>query len=400
MDLNYIKKIFKSALTLLSAEALSLILATIFSILLGRLLGAEILGTYSIAFVIATIIRTLIDAGFDISIPRDSLSGIDPKSLINNANKFKIISFAITLIPAILLWFSVSSGFAIIIILIWNLIISLSSSYKSLLRANEKFSIISRTEALFNIILYSILFSIFTFTDLYLIYLAYLLTEAIKLFVYTKLTKQFLSNDTNTIAKYSYVELFKNQYKLIIVNLLSVAQYRIPQFSTAWFAGDAALGHYSGAMRFLTLLRIIPGTILNTMLPEFSKPEPKKIKLVQAFSLATLIGISISLAMYFLSDLLIKYTYDFVDAVPILQILSFTFLPVSLNLTLEAFLLSKKLESQVNKALLLSFIFILGFSFYLCPQIGAMGSAIAALSGESALTLLYLIIILNNYIKK
>jgi O-antigen/teichoic acid export membrane protein len=69
-------------------------------------------------------------------------------------------------------------------------------------------------------------------------------------------------------------KLMFSQVKLVSINFFSMLQYRTPMLLLGLVSTQAAIGNYSAGMRFLTLLRVIPGAVFNALLPEYSKnPE-------------------------------------------------------------------------------------------------------------------------------
>jgi len=155
-----------------------------------------------------------------------------------------------------------------------------------------------------------------------------------------------------------------------------------------WFGTPASVGDFSAGLRFLTALRIIPGAMLNTLVPEFSSSRNKKNYMI-LFIIPLVIGIIPSLLLWWFAEPLIKFTFGFKNAVDTLRIVAWTFPFTILNHTLEAELLSRGKEGLINIGLIISLFVILTIAFLMIPNSFAIGAAYAALIGESLLTFVY-----------
>ncbi len=405
-SISYLRKIVNATANLLTANALPLLLMVLFSIILGRKVGPAIFGEFSITMIIGTIFRTLVDAGYNIDIPRQvakDKSGIaENKSgiaeIISRSQALKNNLWLAFVPVIIILGMAVASSQNYLLIIIWTLPYSISSTYKSVLRGMMEMKILARIEVTIQSILFLILIILVYFYDgLWLFFSIFIIFQLVEAGVYhRKLGKmgidspKFISMFIPGFTAIRYAE-YKSQFKLAGVIFLSILQYRMPTLVMGTMSMPAGLGYYTAAMRFLTLLRVIPGTLLNTLLPDISEKMAGKEKyaMMPIILLSLFIGMAIGGGLYLLSSPLIHLTFDFDEAVPVLQILSLSFIFVMVNMTLESFLLAWKREVYVSGSLIASGIFVLIIALILIADYGASGAAWAVICGEFILFLLY-----------
>lgn len=144
---------------------------------------------------------------------------------------------------------------------------------------------------------------------------------------------------------------FYEQRGVTITNILSSLLVRMPSIMLGWFATDAQHGIYAAASRFFTSLRIVPGAVLNTIIPEYSQRSSHSARIRNVMLLALAAAALCSAFLYFGAPLLISYTFSYAESVSILQILALGFGALFLKTTLEGFLLAAHKEHLVNSVL-------------------------------------------------
>jgi O-antigen/teichoic acid export membrane protein len=398
---SFIKRFLESLTALLSADALPLILMALFSIVFGRTQGTEKFGLFSISFVVATITYAMVEAGYEFRISREVASNPEStRQLIEEAAHTRNAIFIVCLIPATGLGYLISDSFVFLILLGWAAARSASSGLKAALRGMGHMRAIAAVELRSTIILYLVNFSlIFFFPDLSLIFIMFFLTELYKSFDYHRKTaKNSEIPPWSTLFRIKLSALkdrkrLGHQFRLVSVNVLSVVHYRSAMIIIGSAGTASMVGIYSAGMRFLTFLRVIPGTSLNVLLPEYSSPGNKKSDIRSGFMVAVASGAAISAGLWAAAPFLMSITFNYPEAVPVLKILAWSFLPIFINHTSEALLLSENRESAINRALSVSAVSIMTAAAVVVPRFGAVGAAWCALGGEILLFLIYTITI-------
>jgi O-antigen/teichoic acid export membrane protein len=155
-----------------------------------------------------------------------------------------------------------------------------------------------------------------------------------------------------------------------------------------------AVGEFTAGMRFVTTLRVIPGAILNTLLPEFSNNnENKKYIKTHLIFFIFLFGFSISFLLWLIAEPLMMLTFGFESAIPVLKILAWGFVLTVCSFSCEAYLISQKKEKFVNFSLVIALISTLISALIYVPTYGAIGASISAIVGEAFLLIAYLLFI-------
>lgn len=386
---------------LLSANGLLYLLTAVFVILFGRERGPEELGIYSFFFILATIIRTIHEAGYEYSLPRD----MNQSGIINIAEiqQIKNLLWLIILIPAAIILYLVTDYPAVLLLLIYNYIFSQSITLKTFFKGKKNMKPIPFIEGLwtFFLMLTNIL-CLYYFYNLILIFIFYSIFELFKwLHYYYAAKNTYGINSVGSLSGFlKFSSLIKvkiairKQIRIIILYFSSSMQFRSPLLALGLFSTQSALGIYSGAFRFLSIFKILPGAILDALLPEFSS-DRSYAKLAKSISYGTLISFVVFLPVYIFADeiIILLLTDKFAESVPILKIMSFMFIPMTINLTLESYLISISRENIINFTLLISAIFILLFSYFSILNFNLEFVAFVALAGEIIITGIYLIII-------
>lgn len=402
-------KLGKSVLALISTDALSLVLMVALSIFLGRTLGEEKFGIFSLSFVITAIFRTLIEAGYDIYIPR--VVAAEPgrlADLLIESQTVKNITWAITLPAAVITGLTLTGGIEFLPLTLWLQFASVTSTLKSALRGLMRMDIILKYETAGNVLLYSLCFlAVFYYPILWLLFMLYPIIEIIKiLFLHYEISVRkkihipgilelflFRFSKVSRVEGGNYFKKYYAQSGLTVINFLSSFQARISTMFLGWFSKPVFVGEFSAGLRFLTAMRIIPGAFLNTLLPELSSGRNKKNWAV-LFVFPFIVGLLISFILWYFAEPLINFTFGFSNAVAPLKILAWTFVFTILNHTLEAKLLSVKMEKWINLGLTLSIALILVLCIMLIPAFNSSGAAWAAISGEAFLTVFYFLLFL------
>lgn len=413
--LLYIKKIISRISSLIIADAISLFLMALFSILFGRIYGKEFFGIFSLSFILLIIFRTFIDLGFDYSIPR-SISSSPERALreIIESQKVKLYILIIFLPLAIIISFFSTLSINFIILYLSLLPNTLSSSAKATLRGFSDMKTIAKIETVLNLVFYPIAgTAVLLKFNIAFIFLLFLILEFVRAFWYFNVIKVKLNHKFNFIKflfipfssksrdlninienNTSFFKIISGQMKLLAINLLSVLHFRLSSLLLGILSNTIAVGEFSAGLRFLTVLRVIPGAILNTLLPDFSKNNnEKKWSKLYLILFLFIFGLIISFLLWLFAEPLMMFTFGFESSIPVLKILAWGFVIAVLSFSFEAFLISKKKEKYVNFSLLIALIATLIASIFYIPKYAAIGAAISAIIAESVLLMSYIIFI-------
>ncbi|MFP4369550.1 MAG: oligosaccharide flippase family protein [Candidatus Kapaibacterium sp.] len=404
---KYLASIVSAVSKLLSAEGISLLLAMAFNIILGREIKEEAFGAYSLALIVAILMKTISEAGLEISIPRDiNRPGADMKQSLFRGQEVKNTVWLMLILPFIPLMYFTTGIWSSLIMLLWVIPMNISFTYKAILRGKNRMGAIARYETVFNFIQYGAgITLVFLFPEIWIIFILFMTAELLKSLALYNYVRKYYSINVKYTALYKVnfgilkeKSFIKEHWSLLSINLFSLLHYRMPLFAAGWFGTAAAAGLFSAALRFISLLRVLPGIVLNVMIPVFSvrRSSGERGYRGMVFGISAAVGIAISLALWMAAEPLMKHTFGFMKAVPVLKVLAWVYFPIMLNNTMEAWLLAEDRESEVNTGLFIALLVIFGASAWFIILYGSIGAAYAALAGNYFITFYYVILIFKK----
>ena len=326
----------------------------LFSIAIARNLGLEHYAAYTYVFAfINPTLRTLCDAGFDINLVRELQSNENPRFFTLFAQKSKALIWLITLPIAFGLYLAggvglhLYYGFFGSALLLINLF---SDSYIAVFRAFSNAGYISKINSKITLTEYLCAFAIIlVFKNLFFALVAIVIFDILKLLVSRK---SALSNHIGNLEissescrsvtiKSIFSHLKQNNIKVLVYNFLDTFYFRMSISLLTWYSPVAELTNFTTAQRFITALRVLPGSILYVLTPEFSKNKDK-----MQYAPFVLLAFILSATLFFTSDFLIEitYSYRFKDAIPVLKVLSIFFFFFFIRFIFEARIFAFKKE--------------------------------------------------------
>ena len=356
---------FRGLATLGFGNITSAGISAIFWFYLASLLGAENYGQVSYLIAIASISSTISFLGAGNTIIVYTAKGEKVQSPIFFIS---IISSAVTLIAV----FIIFSQIGVSLYILGYVIFSLSTSEllgKKLYGVYTKYLITQK-----------ILMTVFAISLYYFLGVGgVILGIALSFFPYSiRIYKSFKESKIDLRLIKSHFGFMMNSYVLDLSRTLSGSTDKLlisPMF------GFAILGHYQLGIQFLSILSIIPSIVYQFILPEDSSGNSnhrlKKYTIIFSTILAFL---GMTLSPFILPALFPKFT----DAIEVVQIVSLSIIPATINLIYISKFLGKGLSrivligSGVFLSIQIASIFVLGQIY------GVNGVATALLIATSA----------------
>jgi len=338
---------FRGLATLGFGNITSAGISAIFWFYLASLLGAENYGQVSYLIAIASISSTISFLGAGNTIIVYTAKGEKVQSPIFFIS---IISSAVTLIAV----FIIFSQIGVSLYILGYVIFSLSTSEllgKKLYGVYTKYLITQK-----------ILMTVFAISLYYFLGVGgVILGIALSFFPYSiRIYKSFKESKIDLRLIKSHFGFMMNSYVLDLSRTLSGSTDKLlisPMF------GFAILGHYQLGIQFLSILSIIPSIVYQFILPEDSSGNSnhrlKKYTIIFSTILAFL---GITLSPFILPALFPKFT----DAIEVVQIVSLSIIPATINLIYISKFLGKGLSrivligSGVFLSIQIASIFVLG----------------------------------------
>lgn len=204
-----------------------------------------------------------------------------------------------------------------------------------------------------------------------------------------KLLWNRLGNIFSSLIPYSFSYIkpvIKESLPFFGSNFFALSIPRIIVIILGYLTNAASLGIFSAASRFANGVGLFSGALYNTFYPAMTNPENSdetRYVLARKFTLyAFIAGLVISLAIYFLAEILIDLTFKIPEAVPVLKLLGFVVIPVLTHTILQSFLFSQKYERFISYFYILLWIFNLITCLILVNLYGYWGAAISAFTFE------------------
>jgi O-antigen/teichoic acid export membrane protein len=194
---------------------------------------------------------------------------------------------------------------------------------------------------------------------------------------------------------------------LMILQALSTLEARSGIYILSLLSTQSAVGYFAAALRFLTLLRILPGVMLTTLIPLFAQHRSQTSSRTSSDAsdathrderslwrmLAVLVagGAVVSLVVSVSSSVLTATVYGmaFAPAAPVLAVLAWLFVVYLCTYSLEAYLLAHKCESAVNAGLMFYIVLLVGCSVLGMPFVGTLAVAYSMLAAQIGMTCWY-----------
>jgi len=182
---------------------------------------------------------------------------------------------------------------------------------------------------------------------------------------------------------------FKFLVNSYILNLVGTFNGTLDKLIIAPLVGFALLGNYQLGIQFISMMVILPAIVYKYVLPQDANGKPN-IKLKQ---ITVLSSVGISVLGIVLAPIIVPLLFPkFTEAIAIIQIMSISLIPTTMNLMYTSkFLGNEKIKivfigSIIYLIILISAIVSLGISF------GINGMAIAMVLSTSSETIFYFMV--------
>ncbi len=390
----------------------------VFVIIIARLLLPEKFGIYTIATSIILVILSFTDVAINQTLLRYASDALGKKNkklaakYYNYLFKVKLLYFTL---PSAIILFILSYHlsfyvfkkpdlfYPLLISILYLIVLSFEHLYETLFYALKKVSIISIKEVIFQIsrislVVLLILFGLKTSSVLLVILIIFILILSSSIvMIFSSL---YLRKTAGFFFKKSDSKINKKRVnKFIKHSIVSDAASRISGEVDIFLIGAllisaAYVGYYSAAFAIIAAL-YSPIAISNILLPVFT--QMKKNRLSRAFTKVFRYTVMISLPLIFGLFILgryflrLIYSYEYLEATPVLIVLSIMILGTPIIYTLKALLFAKEKTKFVFQTEILATIFNIVLSLILILSLreismiwAVVGAAIATVISRAS----------------
>ncbi|MGB9844836.1 flippase [Methanothermobacter tenebrarum] len=409
--MNQIQRIVKNMGVTGTAQILTALISFVLVIYLARFLGEADFGKYNFAFSFTSLFVIFADLGVNQLLIREIAREKQlSEHYVNNAILLKVSLSILTFIGIVLITWLLRFPKTLSILLylfgIYNILLTLSSTYLSLFQAWEKMEYV----ALFQIIERIIIVTL-TLTVLFMGYgviavgYIYMLAGIIDMIVAVTISfKKFI----RPLFKIDW-EL---QKKLLIMglpfglnSLFAVFFFKIDTILLGFLKDDVAVGIYNAAYNpLLSLSMIVAGIVSTAIYPVMSKYYKKNKKSLEKFTIISskylaILGFPVATGCFILADKFISILYagGYTSAIIAFQILAL-FIPFRLVSSITGTLLTSiNRQGYRMFSVGISAAFNIILNLILIPYYSYIGASIATVLSELLLYTLFFFYIGRYY---
>ncbi len=431
-SVHTVHRILRAIGTLFSVQAVTMTGGVVFQIILSRMHGAEVAGLFTKASATALLLAVIIDFGYEVTIPRSAQDGkISLPTMLREAQSIKNTLWALICLVMLLclLAFTVLGAemaaratlLCTALYVVWILPRSYTMTYSAALRGRlyvQPIAIIENAVTAASYLAATVLlfcdFAVVTLIAAVIMVLT--LAEIVKAVLLRYSLAQRLVIESSTSfhlpltsfgADWSFLwnilalqrimkTLASGNITLVLMQILATAEARLGIYALGMFSTDAAVGYYIAALRFLTVLRVLPGAVLTTLLPVFSERKIKHYRsgLSKGLAIALAFGIVVGIVVYLSAESLITVVYGatFKAAIPVMRVLAWLFAAHLLTNILEAYLLAHHRETLVNAGLLVALGGSALLNLLFTPLYGEVSAAWCTLAGQMMMAGTYTVV--------
>ncbi len=402
---EYLNKIAKDTLWVLALNAVNFSSSFVIAVFISRMMGVDELGKYTFIIAISSVLYMIADFGLTTSLVR-KIGGDKPDAFkfISEANSVKTFSGAAAVIVTLaVIYFFNKTNFNItllagVVVIIPRLY---QTSYEASIRVfgYQKYPTIIRSISSLLQIAGSY-FVIDKGLGLEGVFVLIMFIEIITYYIFSFtnnriLAKQNIEIKRITISLKNAFSKAKESSVLFFNNVLTFTMPRINIILLEYISSTVSVGIFSAGTRFTSGAGLLSGALYNSVYPFIANlKDQKKTSYELAKELikySFIIGAAASIALFFLSGLLIDLTFKIEEAKPVLKIVSFTIIPLLVYTVIQTYMLSVYMEKFLLKIYAVIWLLNAVFSIILIWKWNYIGAAAVTISMEYLLMFIQIV---------
>lgn len=406
------QRIVKNTLSLWSAQIVVELLRFLLTIFIARFLGDVIFGKYSFSLAFSAFFVIFSNLGYNTLLIREvakdkSRARKYLSSVLGLRSFLSVLVFGLIVIIINFADYPYDTKTAVYLFGIYFILVSLSDVYKVTFRAFE----VMEFEAIATIVANFIRVSL----SILVLYLGYGLIEVALIFVFSEIIDFFISFlicDKKVIKSRPKLDFkfFKDTLRIVLplsmLPIFSLIYVRADTIMLSVFEGDAVVGWYNAAYNLVLGFKPVAHLFMTAVFPLMSSYYVSSKKSFRnlyekSFKYLFIIGLPSAVGITLIADKLILFFYgeQYSSSVIALEILSWDILLLFLSMCLSFVLISMNKQSIMAVVAGLSALINVILNLLLIPSFSYVGAAVATISSELFLFVLYLFIVSrNNYL--
>ncbi|MCJ7570974.1 MAG: flippase [Candidatus Thermoplasmatota archaeon] len=400
------QRVAKNTFALFIAQIISSILSILLGIFIARNLGDIALGKYSFAYTFVVFFSIFLDLGYNTLLIREvARDKSKANKYVSNLLSFRAISalivFVFIVVTINLMGYPSDTKNIVYLFAIYIFLEAFSSIYKVTFRAFERMEYESAITILSNIIRVSLaLVVIFFGYGLVAIGLVFIFSNILDLSFSTIVCeRRFVKSRTEFDFSF-FKSTIKLALPLVMVSLFTTVFVRADTILLSIFKGDEVVGWYNAAYSLVLGLRVIPGLIVTAIVPTLSyyyiaSRTSLKVVYEKYFRYLFMLGLPTAMGASLLSDkiILLLYGSEYTNSIIALRILSWDILLIFLYTILSGILISIDKQNEMAIAAAVTALVNVIINIILIPYFSYVGAAVATISSETILFVIYFYLI-------
>ncbi|MCS7176995.1 MAG: oligosaccharide flippase family protein [Candidatus Kapabacteria bacterium] len=353
------RQLLRSVASFLIADGLGIIGAVLFSILLGRLRGAEELGLYSFSMAQALLLQLFVEANFAVTLPQEVARTGTIASPLRQAQLAKWYLALIGFPLGVGLTIGLGRADALaptVAAFVVSLFHSFVSSYAALLQGLGALQLLGAVIAVSSTLgALAGIAAVVAGWPLVPVILVQGGVGALSAWVWFGIALrrwqpgwplwrtyavEFLRDVFARGVRGTWeavLDVLRERWYWIAFGFVTNGYMRFGVLFLGWVGAEAAaIGAYSAAQRFMMVLRMIPNAFFRVLLPQFAK-LPDQFSELWAVGMSAAVGVPIAAGIYGAAPWLIEWTFRIPEAVAMLQVLAWALPGVMLSHLAEAY---------------------------------------------------------------
>ncbi len=193
--------------------------------------------------------------------------------------------------------------------------------------------------------------------------------------------------------------LLLDSWPFIFTSAFSVIYTRIDQVLLKNMIDATTVGVYDAAVRLSELWHFFPAVLVGTLFPAIINAKKSahaqyRQRIVSLIILLLSLSVFVAIAVTFLAKpiVLLVYGAEFAPAIPILQIYIWAFVPATLGVIAQHYLLAENARVALFLMTLVGMVVNVVGNLVLIPEYGAIGAAVATLISSTSIIMVVILI--------
>lgn len=387
------QRLSQNTLILLFGNGGSAVLSFLLSVLIGRWLGAEGLGSYATALAWIFPLSLITEFGLGTLITRDVAQSPDTAhAYVRTTIRARVMMGGVLVVllmlfaPVLSQDTTVINGLRVSAPLI--LILPLYGTFTAVFRAHQRMLPVSLLNA--GMLLTQVCLTLGWFLldgDIQGVLIINLVTSGGQVLAAWLVYQQVFYRPTK--ARLALRPLLKASAPFAVAAVLAALQLRVNIILLEQFATVGAVGIYAAVIRFIDAGRMIPHAFFDALFPLLASMSDTSQRLITFFRRVLMgllvFGLLFGVVVGLLSEWLITLTYgaQFESAIPVLMMASWVLLPMILKSGRILFWYAQGHEAFVNIVTASTLLLQIVLAWWLIPQYGAMGAVLVSIIVET-----------------